>query len=793
MKRVLVVTWLSLATAGCAQSRSALSKQDSPAPSPVAATPVPSVYDTINTPGNPAIVRTAIKDPDDPRWKGQAASSAATPSSGGRAAPPGQPYAQVAGPASAAPESGPMAAQVSPSLAPRDQPPQAPGSTMAPADPLAAAPVAAVTPLAAGPVEQPAPDSQPAASAEAVRAPAPTQPSLIEPEETTAGPPATGPIPAPPETATSGSMPPPSLNQMSVAAPASTSALAQPSPVAAPPRQAPRTVSDPLLGPNPDLMPPIPDVSELEKGQAPKSARPAPVTPATGPESALRPRGSDPVPAAPDVTSPTLPPLPDLSDRVAPVSGAEPSVAPAVVPAVEPAAAPAAGPAVIPLELAPAPSSSPAAPPASDPGQKSAGDSASLTVPASAGAVAAAVLPTLEPAPQAAGDIKVAAVQHVTQRPKSPLRDSDLVRTNADKTAKTEASTTKSKRPAEERRRVAVEAGRPIAKVGDEVITLHDLTLAVKERMSRIPELAAAYRDRSTRDQALEQIDMLRRATLDNLIDRSLLVQDAKRHMATKKDTKMLDRFIEEADRVFRENEILPLERKYHVDTEYQVKEKLAEEGRSITQMQQEFRQMFLAENYLHNRVGGKLAVELPDMLKYYNDHVNKHEFDRPALITWREIVVEPVRPKTSPDVPHDSTVLLTSEGTSIEAARREAEALLERLRRGEDFAALARKESDGPTGSRNKGGLMETSPGGYRLKAVNQALESLPIGRLSGVIEGPDGFHIVKVEKRRPAGPASFGRSPESHQTQARSRKICGRPNRGHRQAAEEHGHHLL
>ena len=126
-------------------------------------------------------------------------------------------------------------------------------------------------------------------------------------------------------------------------------------------------------------------------------------------------------------------------------------------------------------------------------------------------------------------------------------------------------------------------------------------------------------------------------------------------------------------------------------------------------------------------------------------------------MITWREIVVEPIEPKAAPNAPHDSTVLLTSDARSREVARREAESLLEKLRKGEDFATLAKKESDGPARSRNQGGLMETSPGGYGVPAVNQALESLPIGQLSGVIEGPDGFHIVKVEKRRPAGPASF------------------------------------
>ena len=107
--------------------------------------------------------------------------------------------------------------------------------------------------------------------------------------------------------------------------------------------------------------------------------------------------------------------------------------------------------------------------------------------------------------------------------------------------------------------------------------------------------------------------------------------------------------------------------------------------------------------------------------------------------------------------MPRDSMVLITSQSTSRAVALRKANGLLEKLRHGEDFAKLAKKESDGPTASRNRGGLMETSPGGYGIAKVNQALESLPIGKISDVIEGPDGFHIVRVESRRPAGPASF------------------------------------
>ena len=74
MKRVLVVSFFGLAAAGCAQSRSALTKPDSPPPrAPVAVTPVHSLSQTINRGmGNPAVVRSAIKDPDSPKWSGRA-------------------------------------------------------------------------------------------------------------------------------------------------------------------------------------------------------------------------------------------------------------------------------------------------------------------------------------------------------------------------------------------------------------------------------------------------------------------------------------------------------------------------------------------------------------------------------------------------------------------------------------------------------------------------------------------------------------------------------------------------
>ena len=81
-------------------------------------------------------------------------------------------------------------------------------------------------------------------------------------------------------------------------------------------------------------------------------------------------------------------------------------------------------------------------------------------------------------------------------------------------------------------------------------------------------------------------------------------MQEAKHQINKQKEgSKILDSIYEEADQRFRESEILPLQRKYHLDTEHQVREKLAEQGKSLAEMQQGFRQLYLAESYLHSKV----------------------------------------------------------------------------------------------------------------------------------------------------------------------------------------------
>lgn len=91
------------------------------------------------------------------------------------------------------------------------------------------------------------------------------------------------------------------------------------------------------------------------------------------------------------------------------------------------------------------------------------------------------------------------------------------------------------------------------------------------------------------------------------------------------------------------------------------------------------------------------------------------------------------------------------------DAARAQAEALLERLKRGEDFLELARTTSGDP-GSASRGGDLGFFGRGKMVKPFEEAAFALEKqGQLSGVVETEFGFHILRFEERRSDGVMAF------------------------------------
>ncbi len=287
--------------------------------------------------------------------------------------------------------------------------------------------------------------------------------------------------------------------------------------------------------------------------------------------------------------------------------------------------------------------------------------------------------------------------------------------------------------PAEVRSRVdsGNVIGLTVAAVGNQTISLAELQDAVREWVrTNVPKGQIIARD---------QVNELAANLLEQLIDRAIYIEEAERVLLKNdKQRKMFNDFI---DKQWKEHEIPKLIERYKVKDELELRQQLQDENRSLEMMRERFRKDSTAKEFLQHQLHERIATPGPrEIWNYYYEHIRA--FDRPALITWRELTV-----KVSPDL-------------NPAAARRRAEELWNRLRRGEDFATLARSSSQGPTAS--KGGLWQTAPGASAAPAVNEALASLPINQTSTVLEAPDGFHIIRVEGRREAGPAPYAEAQD-------------------------------
>ena len=138
------------------------------------------------------------------------------------------------------------------------------------------------------------------------------------------------------------------------------------------------------------------------------------------------------------------------------------------------------------------------------------------------------------------------------------------------------------------------------------------------------------------------------------------------------------------------------------------------------------------------------------------------------ATIAWAKIVRRKVRPQVNVSDAEIDDALNRIRGNvgkteahvaeifvpidrpdQADDARRSADRIVEQLRRGAPFAALAQQFSQGQT-AKNGGDLGWVLPGSLD-PAVDAAVEKMPLRQASEPIRTPSGWHIVYVVDRRP------------------------------------------
>ena len=145
----------------------------------------------------------------------------------------------------------------------------------------------------------------------------------------------------------------------------------------------------------------------------------------------------------------------------------------------------------------------------------------------------------------------------------------------------------------------------------------------------------------------------------------------------------------------------------------------------------------FQTESLLAGTVLRELSTNMKpdeaDGRKYYDAHKNEYE-----KVKARHILI---RFKGSP-VPVGEKKDLTEE-----EALAKAKALRARLVAGEDFATIAKAESD-DTGSGSNGGDLNFFGHGQMVPAFEQAAFSQKVGEISEPVKSQFGYHLILVEK---------------------------------------------
>jgi hypothetical protein len=170
----------------------------------------------------------------------------------------------------------------------------------------------------------------------------------------------------------------------------------------------------------------------------------------------------------------------------------------------------------------------------------------------------------------------------------------------------------------------------------------------------------------------------------------------------------------------------------------------LRELGTSVQQQAKDYGEHLMGMEAMRGKLGlgrkndPRYEVTHQEMLDYYLAH--QSDYQVPAKATFEILTARAARFNGDRLAAHAHAAMMGNEV----------------FLGGVPFAAVAKRHSQEPLAA--DGGLYaDVSPGSLASKAIDTAVFELEIGKLSQIIEDDQGFHILRVKQRQPAGMVSF------------------------------------
>jgi peptidyl-prolyl cis-trans isomerase D len=330
------------------------------------------------------------------------------------------------------------------------------------------------------------------------------------------------------------------------------------------------------------------------------------------------------------------------------------------------------------------------------------------------------------------------------------------------------------------------DGGNHIATVGGQPVSQQEFSMALQERQNYLQRLMG-----NRVDPALLDSPELRFAVLDGIIRQRLLVNQAVRQNVLVSDEQLQQVITEQP--AFQEDgkfsharyvEVLKRQNSSEVGFEASLRRDLmlqrvngaylgtaivpnsvAERLLRINAQQREVSQSVLEPE----KFSAQVKLEDGAVKAYYDAHQADFQVPEQARVEYVVLSLDAIAAQT--EVSADevkqfyeqnlkqyakgeerqaSHILITADAQATaeqkQAARAKAEQLLKQVRQNPaSFADVATKNSQDP-GSAAKGGDLGSFPRGAMVKPFDDAVFQMKVGEISGIVESPFGFHIIKL-----------------------------------------------
>lgn len=164
----------------------------------------------------------------------------------------------------------------------------------------------------------------------------------------------------------------------------------------------------------------------------------------------------------------------------------------------------------------------------------------------------------------------------------------------------------------------------------------------------------------------------------------------------------------------------------------------LGESGITEAELRKQIGKNLTIQKFIDTKFKGKVQVTEQEAKDFYNS--NQDKFAQPEMAHARHILItaKEAEPKADKDRKRAKLVQIKKQ-----------------LKDGADFAELAKQYSDCP--SKERGGDLGFFPRGQMVKPFDQAAFKMMPGDISDIVETEFGYHLIKLEEKKPAKTVSF------------------------------------